>query len=142
MSSRAAVDQDVAVDDELARLAPGRGEAEAEDDVVEPALEHLQQRLAGGRLVVAPRLVDQRAASASRGSRRRFSVSGTRAAAGRRRWGRGGGAAPCWPGGAAPAALQRGLAAQLPLALEVERDALAPLQLLHRSRCIWPIRAP
>jgi hypothetical protein len=49
----AAVDQDVAVDDELARLAPGRGEAEPEDDVVEAALEQLQQRLAGGRITVA-----------------------------------------------------------------------------------------
>src|SRR5581483_2041419 len=53
----AAVDVEVAVAHELARLRAGGGEAEAVDDVVEPRLEHPQQLLAGdtgalGRLLV------------------------------------------------------------------------------------------
>ena len=51
----AAVDQDVAVADELAGLGPAEGEAEAGDDVVEPALEQRHQRVAGvARCAVGP----------------------------------------------------------------------------------------
>src|SRR5262249_23550875 len=42
-----AVDEEVAVTHQLARLRPRRREAEAVDDVVEPPLEELQQRDAG-----------------------------------------------------------------------------------------------
>src|SRR5690606_12981540 len=49
----AAVDLDVAVYHELAGLAPGRGQPEAEDDVVEARLEGLKERLPGGA-VAAP----------------------------------------------------------------------------------------
>ena len=43
----AAVDGEVAVDDELARLGAAGGEAHPEDDVVEARLEQAQQVLAG-----------------------------------------------------------------------------------------------
>ena len=43
----AAVDQEVAVDDQLAGVATRPGEAGAVDHVVEPALEHLQQVVTG-----------------------------------------------------------------------------------------------
>src|ERR671916_1872062 len=43
----APVDRPVAVQDELTRLAPRAGEAEPHEHVVEPALEHAQQVLAG-----------------------------------------------------------------------------------------------
>src|SRR6185295_16532750 len=43
----AVVDAEVAVPDQLAGLGAGVGEAEAEDDVVEPLLEELEQVLAG-----------------------------------------------------------------------------------------------
>ena len=46
-----AVDVEVAVPDELARLRARRGEAEAVDDVVEARLEHPQQVLAGDAAV-------------------------------------------------------------------------------------------
>ena len=128
----AAVDLDVAVDDELARLAAGRGEAEPEDDVVEPALEHPQQCLPRGRLVVAPRPVDQAAHLLLAdpvgdfqflGLAQLQAVDAGRAAA----------AGAVLSGRCRAPALERGLATQLPLALEVERDSLPPLQLLHRS---------
>src|SRR5918997_151375 len=44
---RAAVDREVAVADQLARLRPAGREAHAEDDVVETRLEQLQEVLAG-----------------------------------------------------------------------------------------------
>jgi hypothetical protein len=46
----------VAVADELARLRPRRREAQPVDDVVEPALEHLQQQLARDALLPIGRL--------------------------------------------------------------------------------------
>src|SRR6185295_9160743 len=57
-----AVDREVAVGHELAGLCPRAGEAEPEDDVVEPGLEPLEERLAGdagrafGLTVVVPEL--------------------------------------------------------------------------------------
>ena len=65
-----AVDGEVAVADELARLRARRREAQPVDDVVEPALEHLQQQLARdallpvGRLEVAAELVLEHAVGA------------------------------------------------------------------------------
>ena len=47
MFDPAAVDLPVAVGDQLARLAPRGGEAEADEDVVEAGLEQPQQVLAG-----------------------------------------------------------------------------------------------
>ena len=66
----AAVHREVAVAHELTRLRPRRRQAEAVDDVVEPALEQLQQRLARdaarpvGHLEVAPELVLENAVDA------------------------------------------------------------------------------
>src|SRR5690606_28739333 len=65
-----AVHQEVAVAHELPRLCARRREARAIDDVVEPALEQLQQRLTRdaarplGRLEVAPELVLEHAVDA------------------------------------------------------------------------------
>src|SRR5205085_9363393 len=62
----------VAVEDELARLAPGGGEAEAHEHVVEAALEHPQQVLARDAglarclLVVDPELLLEHAVVAPR----------------------------------------------------------------------------
>ena len=53
----AAVDVPVAVADQLARLAPRGGEAEADEDVVEAALEQAQQVLAGDALLARGLLV-------------------------------------------------------------------------------------
>src|SRR3954447_3420565 len=53
----AAVDRPVAVADQLARLAARRGESEAHEDVVEPALEDPQQVLAGDALLAGGLLV-------------------------------------------------------------------------------------
>src|SRR4051812_16287737 len=53
----AAVDRPVAVADQLARLAARRGESEAHEDVVEPALEDPQQVLAGDALLARGLLV-------------------------------------------------------------------------------------
>src|SRR5207253_1081671 len=52
-----AVDGEMAVTHELARLRARGGEAEAVDDVVEPRLEHLQQRLAGDPALLVRLLV-------------------------------------------------------------------------------------
>src|SRR5829696_9450088 len=66
-----AVDRPVAVADELARLAPGAGEAEADEDVVEAPLEQGQQVLArdagltAGLLVVVAELLLQDAVVAT-----------------------------------------------------------------------------
>src|SRR5215207_4942412 len=53
----AAVDRPMAVPDQLARLAARRGEAEADEHVVEAALEHAQQVLAGDARLTAGLLV-------------------------------------------------------------------------------------
>ena len=47
MSTLCAVDQEVAVADQLAGLAAGAGDARAVDDVVQPGLEDLQQVVTG-----------------------------------------------------------------------------------------------
>src|SRR5215218_8566604 len=68
----AAVDRPMAVPDELARLAARRGEAEAHEHVVEAALEHAQQVLAGdpgltaGLLIVRAELALEHAVVAAR----------------------------------------------------------------------------
>src|SRR5262249_47954624 len=123
---------DVAVADELARLAPGRGEPEPEDDVVEPPLEALQQRLARGLLATAPRLVDQppHLLLADPVGDLQFLRLAQLLAVDARLAPAGG---AMLTGRLRAAALQRGLAAQLAFALEVEGDPLAPLQLLDRS---------
>src|SRR5439155_9855086 len=65
-----AVDLEMAVAHELPRLRPRGRESETIDDVVEPPLEQLQQRLAGdsarplGRLEVASELILQHAVDA------------------------------------------------------------------------------
>lgn len=99
---------------------------------IEPALQCLQQRLSRGRLVVATRLVDEPAhllLANPVGDFQFLRLAQLQAVDA-------GGAAAAdavLPGRGGTAALERGLAAQLPLALEVERDSLPPLQLLHRS---------
>src|SRR5205807_8007312 len=66
----APVDLEVTVADELSRLRARGRQPEAVDDVVEPSLQQLQQRLAGdaprplGRLEVAPELILQHAVDA------------------------------------------------------------------------------
>ena len=72
MSTRRPLIEPVAVVDQLSRLAPRGGEAEADEDVVEPALEQPQQVLAGdallarGLLVVAGELALEHAVEAAR----------------------------------------------------------------------------
>ena len=94
----AAVDDEMAVADELAGLLARVGEAHAVDDVVQPALEELEQVVAG-HAAAALRLVVSACGTASRARRRYrrtfcFSRSCNPYSDGRRvrRW-------PCWPGG-------------------------------------------
>ena len=131
----AAVDLDVAVDDELAGLAAGRGEPEAKDDVV-----NRRSSICSSASPAVVSRLHQAGRICSRGWAGDFQLLGL---AQLQAVDAGGAAAAgaVLPGRGGAAALKHGLAAQLPLALEVERDSL-PRSSFSTGPVYRPIRAP
>src|SRR5262249_30150003 len=125
-----AVDREMAMAHELARLRPRRREAKPVDDVVEPALQHLEQQLARdalrpiGRFEVAAELILEHAV----GALDLLLLAQLYAVSHELRFAR-----PPVLSRRHVALLDRALVRVAPLALQEELHALAPAQPAHRS---------